>query len=64
MDGRKDSWMDGDSYIPLLNFFFGGGGVIIHHALYIEKKYTAIISLEVINQFTQSNYKVALEIED
>ena len=61
MDGRKDSWTDGDPYIPLLNFLLGGR-VIIPHALYIEKKYTAMISLEVINQFTQSNYKVAPEI--
>ena len=62
MDGWKDSQTDGDSYIitPLELFFSRGGGtVIIHHTLYIEKKYIAKISL---NQFTQSNYKVAPEI--
>ena len=51
MDGRKDSQTDSDSYI-LLNFFFGGGGETS-----ILPKYK--ISL---NQFTQSNYKVAPEI--
>ena len=42
---------------PPWALFARGGGVIIHHAFDIEKKYTDIISLEVIDQFKQSNYK-------
>ena len=38
-------------------FGWNWGGLIIHHAFDIEKKYTDIISLEVIDQFKQSNYK-------